>query len=234
LALQDPVGACKIISNGQDPSLGVYAVVLTQPAPCDFKLPRVTVSGGLLGGLLGGGSIQVPVGSYWSGGFGADGVAHSFSLVGEPSGAPRIDNGFLLVQPDNKTYLLVDAGSARPDSRQYQSASDIANQLSQSLGWGSTTLLQPDPGSEADDYATATVFKKGSVIAIYDDTPDMAGHIEVEALLTDVKPEPSKDDDDSTGKKKDKDDDPRGGAETIDQPDGDDPGSTPNSNDSCT
>ena len=60
--------------------------------------------------------------------------------------------------------------------------------ISHTLGFGDTTLLQPSPGSAADNYATATEFLAGSVIAQYDDTPDMAGSIDVHALVSNVKP----------------------------------------------
>ena len=50
------------------------------------------------------------------------------------------------------------------------------------MGFGATELLQPSPGSASDNYASGTIFKKGSVIAIYDDTPDMAGSIDVKGL----------------------------------------------------
>lgn len=83
------------------------------------------------------------------------------------------------MQPDGISYLLVDAGLARSG----KAAQVIASEISQSLGFGPTTLKQPSPGSAADKHATATLFKKGSVIALYDDTPDMSGSIDVNALV---------------------------------------------------
>lgn len=200
LGLNGSSASCTIDPNGDQARLGVYAVVLTYPAPCDFKLPTVTISSS---GLFGGDSVKVPVGTYWSGLTGT--TAHSFGLTGAPANAPRIDNGFLLIQPDGKSYLLADGGMALPMMPTHQSASDIANQVSQSLGFGPTELLKPDPGSETDNYATATVFKAGSVIAIYDDTPDMNGAIKVESLVSDAIPAEDEDgqdfaDDNTTNK----------------------------------
>jgi hypothetical protein len=179
---------CKLESNGKQPAGGVYSVVLTKPAPCDFKLPTVTISNPL---LAIGGPLEVAIGSYWEHKDSRDalpdgvlGIAHSFPLIPTPAGAPVIDNGFILVQPDNKSYLLVDGGAALPDSREFRSAATIANLISQTLGFGKTTLLQPQAGSASDNYASATVFKAGSVVAMYDDTPDMSGLINVEALIS--------------------------------------------------
>lgn len=186
---------CSIEANGDQARLGVYAVVLTTPAPCDFKLPSVTISSS---GLFGGNSVKVPIGTYWSGLTGTK--AHSFALTGTPANAPIIDNGFILIQPDGKSYLLADAGMALPLLPTHQSAGEIASQVSQSLGFGPTELLQPDPGSPSDNYATATVFKAGSVIAIYDDTPDMNGAIEVETLVSDAIPAEEEDDKNLTDK----------------------------------
>ena len=95
-----------------------------------------------------------------------------------------IDNGFILIQPDGKSYLLVEAGVAQPALRIYSTAAAIASMQSKTLGYGeTTTLLQPIAGSASDNFATSTLFKKGSVIAIYDDTPDMGGNIDVTALV---------------------------------------------------
>ena len=100
-----------------------------------------------------------------------------------------IDNGFILIQPDGKSYLLVDAGVAQPANRNYKTAAAIASLQSKTLEYGeTTTLLQPIAGSASDNFATSTVFKKGSVIAIYDDTPDMGGSIDVTALVESVVP----------------------------------------------
>lgn len=185
LALQDSGAACAISANGEQAYPGVYAVVLTNPAPCDFRLPHVTITSFAILGF-GGDKVTLPIGSYWTDTSFFDGEkAHEFATGAEPANVPRIDNGFLLVQPDGKTYLLADAGMAHRSNPMFKPTSEIANQLSQTLGFGPTELLQPDPGSEADNYATATVFKKGSVIAVYDDTPDMAGGIEVAALVED-------------------------------------------------
>lgn len=209
-ALTDPAPVdCKISANGKQAVHGVYAVVLTDPAPCDFRLPAVTISGSGMSmpgfgpgsafpGVSGGGSLKISIGTYWnalgaSGSFGTGfsggrgGVAHDFPLVDKPAGAPLIDNGFILVQPNHKSYLLVDGGMARTAADSQKTAA-IASQISQTQGFGDTTLMQPAAGSESDDFASATVFKAGSVIALYDDTPDMNGSIDVEALVAAAKP----------------------------------------------
>jgi hypothetical protein len=181
---------CAIEASGNQPRVGLHAVILTKPAPCDFKMPTVTV------GRTPTETGVVPIGTYWEYAWpGAPTTgwkrAHTFAVTAK---APKttnginigLDNGYLLVQPDGVTYLLVDAGVANPANPAYKDAATIANDLSRSLNFGNTTLKQPVAGSAADNYATATVFKKGSVIAIYDDTPDMAGVIDVKALINSV------------------------------------------------
>lgn len=181
-----PVANCGIQSNGQQAVPGNWAAILTNPAPCDFRLPTVGITD-----LESGFSARIPIGSYWSWdqndsamalaqSFGGD-IAHPFNLNSNYN--IRIDNGFILIQPDNKSYLLVDAGQARPNSQQYLSAGAIASNLSQALGFGSTTLMQPSAGMAGDNFAGSTVFKKGSVIALYDDTPDMHGSVDVNSLI---------------------------------------------------
>ena len=137
---------CKILPSGKQASHGVYAVILTQPAPCDFKMPTVKIGWSLH-------NITVPTGTYWREGE----VAHTFPLGPMPRGPNwtmgNIDNGFIMIQPDGKSYLLADAGRAFPTRADYRSAETIANDVSQTLGFGATKLLQPDPNG--------TIFKKG-------------------------------------------------------------------------
>lgn len=123
--------------------------------------------------------FSVAVGSYWIYPYGGnfDHPAHSFPLIPMPKGAPLIDNGFLAIEPDGVSYLLVDGGVACPTCREYQDAATVAGEISQSLGFGATVLQQP---------TSSTVFKAGTVVAIYDDTPDMAGKIDVSALIASV------------------------------------------------
>ena len=181
---------CVLEPSGQQPASSVYSVVLTKPAPCDFKLPTVKV--GQTPALLG----KVEIGKYWQcnwAGKNYPNSAHSFPLSATPltaAGAQvMLDNGFILIQPDGKSYLLVDAGVAQPARGNYTTAAAIASMQSKTLGYGeTTTLLQPIAGSASDNFATSTVFKKGSVIAIYDDTPDMGGSIDVTALVESVVP----------------------------------------------
>ena len=100
-----------------------------------------------------------------------------------------IDNGFLLIQPDHKSYLLADGGNAAPPAYRtnaYHSTATVAKDISQTMGFGDTELLQPSPGSAADNYASGTLFKKGSVVAMYDDMPDMGGGIDVKALTQSI------------------------------------------------
>ncbi|MEY4631128.1 MAG: hypothetical protein RIQ81_1248, partial [Pseudomonadota bacterium] len=137
---------CKIESNGNQPQNQMYATVLTKPAKCDFRLPTVTIVSRLLGAA--GASVKVPVGTFWLAcPFSCPatlGKAHPFSVSNDPSQAKIIiDNGFMLVQPDGKTYLLADAGMALPSDANYKPAQTIANDLSRQLGFGPTELLQP-------------------------------------------------------------------------------------------
>lgn len=177
---------CAIELSGEQPHSGVYAVILTKPAPCDFKLPQVKVGSGAQR------TVEIPIGTYWNRSstpqtahpFPTTAVAPQYaSTTSIPGSAVSLDNGFILVGPDNKSYLLVDGGSARPTAANYHSAEVTAKALSQSLGLGDTSLLQPSPGSSADNFASTTLFKKGSIIAIYDDTPDMSGFIDVNSLI---------------------------------------------------
>ena len=178
-------GDCEIEPNGAQPKGGVYFVVLTKPAPCDFRMPKVQIKGQKFMGSFGN-PVDVLIGTYYRN-LQQTANAHPFSVVGD---APKdstgqivaLDNGFLLVQPDNKSYLLVDGGQARPDDSAYHSTAKVATDLSQTMGFGVTVLLQPSPGSASDNYASGTLFKKGSVIALYDDTPDMGGSIDVKAM----------------------------------------------------
>jgi len=190
---QDNSANCKIEPSGEQPRTGVYFVVLTKPAPCDFKLSKVMVQGMHPVVLSDQIAINyypptdVAIGTYWTTSPAVK-IAHNFPLVEvgpkTKDGPPvRLDNGFILVQPDHNSYLLADGGSAVPTHKSFKPAQTIANDISQTLSYGGTTLLQPSAGQASDNFASATLFKKGSVIAIYDDTPDMAGNIDVNALV---------------------------------------------------
>jgi len=186
--------SCSITANGQQPSMGSYAVVVTTPAACDFRMPQVTVSASSRGGFPGGGGgfpggpggntntgpITVPIGTYWV----TDGTsaAHSFPTGPTPANAPFLDDGFILLQPDGNSYLLVDAGNGHPERPGFQNTQTVASQISSTLGFGPTRLQQPNPGTAANNFTDGTLFKAGSVIAVYDDTPDMNGTIDATAL----------------------------------------------------
>lgn len=181
LTLNGDIGSCQLKANGNQARYGVYGVVLTNPAPCDFKMPYITVA---TSPLLALDSKRIPIGTYWDSIM--SGSSHPFELTVESTGMPILDNGILLIQPDGKSYLIVDAGMAKPHMPGYQTAKEVANQISESLGFGSTELLKPQAGSPSDRYASSTIFKAGSVLAIYDDTPDMAGTIAVDLLIADA------------------------------------------------
>ena len=173
---------CKIEPSGNQPRTGLYSVILTKPAPCDFKLPTVRVS---RDDFLKGKYLDIEIGTYWQHAPSPEfSAAHQFPLGPPPKPSIALDNGFIMVQPDGISYLLVDAGIAMRNDPGYRDAKSIANDVSRTLGFGNTTLLKPSPGSASDDYATTTMFKKGSVLIIYDDTPDMAGSIDVDALVS--------------------------------------------------
>jgi len=102
-----------------------------------------------------------------------------------------IDSGFLLAQPDGKVYLLADAGVAYFAST-HKATEKIAEDLIADLKQKSKDTIQSpfkvqsfrDAGKGVLLKPSAdTTFTKGSVIAIYDDTPDMAGNIDVDALV---------------------------------------------------
>lgn len=102
-----------------------------------------------------------------------------------------IDSGFLLAQPDGKVYLLADAGVAYFAST-HKATEKIAEDLIADLKERSKGISQSpfkvqsfrDAGKGVLLKPSAdTTFAKGSVIAIYDDTPDMAGNIDVDALV---------------------------------------------------
>jgi hypothetical protein len=185
---------CSIVGNANSKKglpAGTHFVILTNPAPCDFKLPSVIVGSDKP-------LTEVPIGTYWTSWWDRTKTAadwrnphrkaHDFDLVSAPQTSKgtdvRIDNGFILLQPDGISYLLVDAGVAQPEVAGYKSAKQIANDVSHTLKFGDTVLKQPNPGSVSDNFASATVFKKGSVIGIYDDTPDMGGTIAIDAFAT--------------------------------------------------
>lgn len=174
LNFQSTTTGCRIESSGASPRSGVYSVVLTKPAACDFKLPTLKVGGGHKGL---GQFAEVPIGSYW---IRVGNQAHNFGITANYPDV-LIDNGFILVQPDGKSYLLADAGAARAGGK---TTAQIASDLSAQLGFGATQLLKPDAGSKADNFKNATTFKKGSVIAIYDDTPDMGGSLDISTLIS--------------------------------------------------
>jgi len=102
-----------------------------------------------------------------------------------------IDSGFLLAQPDGKVYLLADAGVAY-FAMTHKKTEKIAEELIADLKQKSKSKIQSpikiQSFADADKGvllkpSADTTFMKGSVIAIYDDTPDMAGNIDVEALV---------------------------------------------------
>ena len=166
-----PPSTCLPSSNHKNPTNGLYAVVLSNPATCDFMLPTVRIKS-----LFG--SMDIPIGTYWA--QSAD-PAHDFPASPgflDPSGLtyPAVDNGFILIQPDGKTYLLVDQGAALPKSDpRFRTLARIANDVSASLGFGSTVVLRPTP---------STTFLKGSVIALYDESPDMSGEIDFDDIFS--------------------------------------------------
>jgi hypothetical protein len=145
-------------------------------------MPKVTIRGahGRLGVYAN--TVDVLTGTYWMSILDNKSLgeaAHDYPLAKE---APKdsnggemliIDNGIMLVQPDHKSYLLIDGGCARPKDSEYHSASTVAKAISQSMGFGDTELLQPSPGIASDNFASGTIFKTGSVIAIYNDTPQL-------------------------------------------------------------
>lgn len=203
--IQDNSANCKIHKNNQQPHTGVNTVVLTKEAPCEFQLPSVQVKG-----FNAQTRYNVPIGTYWRYDYNkaynlramdCNGISHDFPLstnlswtndksstrtifTTTPNQAKAItlgiDNGFLLAQPDGKVYLLVDAG-VTCNLFYSQKTSKIAENLIKTLkkssatfkNAGAATLLRPD---------LTTTFAAGSVIAIYDDTPDMGGNIDVDAL----------------------------------------------------
>lgn len=176
---------CKIGDAGA--TLAGYYTVVTTKAPCDFRLPTIKV--GLAAGLLG----EVEIGTYWNA-TARTIVAHQFPFISKIEDMPKVpntqnpltmDNGFILVEPTGKTYLLADAGLARNASN-HQSTEDIAKTiLAQKFpGVAFQGLLKPVAGSKANNYAESTVFQKGSIIALYDDTPDMSGKVDVSALTS--------------------------------------------------
>ena len=190
--------ACKIEATGNP--LSGRATIVTRPAKCDFKMPSVVVGYRQTG--------EVEIGTYWNStvaewnaGSGSTtsaavfSVAHTFPLVAADkkpkttTNAAQVivmDNGFILAEPTGKTYLLVDAGIAQKNYAGYLSAETIAKDILKTAYPAAEFkgLFQPVAGSATDNYAQATVFASGSVIALYDDTPDMAGSIDVKALTS--------------------------------------------------
>jgi len=140
---------------------------------------------------------------------GAWDVAHSFPYLdpiknpgdlgkipktnGSQPGYVTMDNGFLLAQPDGQVYLLADAGIAcRGNTATFHSTEIVAKDMLMTLKSKYPDiykvdfkgLRQPVSGSVSDNYLTSTVFQTGSVIAVYDDTPDMSGTVDVATLTT--------------------------------------------------
>jgi hypothetical protein len=150
------VEACKIASSfsANDPRFGtVYALPLISPAGCDFQLPELSLNKG-----------RDPYPLKFPIGFGYNNLEFAAISV-------------IVVQPDGKSYMLAAleiGGSGNGpggNGNGGKSVSQIANELSLSLGYGPTQLVQPDPGSSSDQFATSTLFKKGSVIAYATATP---------------------------------------------------------------
>ena len=106
--------------------------------------------------------------------------------VGATSEVVTIDNGYILVEPTGKTYLLVDAGVAQKKRSGSKKAEDIAKDIlaNKFPGVAFQGLLQPTAGDAGDNYAAGTIFAKGSIIALYDDTSDMSGKVDVTALTS--------------------------------------------------
>jgi hypothetical protein len=115
-----------------------------------------------------------------------------------------IDNGFMMYTPDG-TYLMLDAGTSVAGNPQFGSgiyaskiAKDGEDSYDAAYGFGKagsplsqgqtykhtdpadptkSLLLQPTPN---------TVFPRGSVLVIYDDSPDMTGQINYKDLVSSV------------------------------------------------
>lgn len=101
-------------------------------------------------------------------------------VAGRPNETVSFDSGFLLAEPSGKVYLLADAGVSMHNLA-WLPTKTIAKDLLQELKVTNSSLYKTNfvdlfrPTAE-------TTFGKGSVIAIYDDTPDMGGTIDVTAL----------------------------------------------------
>lgn len=101
-------------------------------------------------------------------------------VTGRPDETVTFDSGFLLAEPSGKVYLLADAGVSMRNLS-WLPTKTIAKDLLAELKVTNSSQYKTDfvdlfrPTAE-------TTFEKGSVIAIYDDTPDMGGSIDVTAL----------------------------------------------------
>lgn len=221
---QDLSAQCKIEKTGY--GLSGYYTRLTHPAPCEFNMPKIEA--GVAIGQTGDIPIGTYWRYYyirgylhcgWCGGPKWD-VTHPFPFIdgyngpAEVAKIPKVknglgqptdvwvtmDNGFLLVEPSGKVFLLADAGIGQKRYHLSISTEAVAKLLVENLrdvdssrgrfwrsrDWSdyaqfdSTTfveLLKPSPDQK---------FAKGSVIALYDDTPDMSGTIDVDALTRHV------------------------------------------------
>ena len=195
---------CKIVSNNAKLSGNITPVTL--PAPCDFSMP--TIVAGYHPSALG----EIPIGTYWrykylsnylgDGSYNGKGgkwdVAHDFPnvldgyssakdlakiprVLNRPDELVTMDNGFLLAEPSGNVYLLADAGLAikwhSSSLSTKKLAKDFLNMMKKEYAIFAASefkdILQPTGD---------TSFGKGSVIAVYDDTADMAGAIDVVAL----------------------------------------------------
>lgn len=129
-------------------------------------------------------------------------VAHSFPYLDgyvNPSDLAKIprtasnpnqhislDNGFLLAEPSGDVYLVADAGIAQKGRADYKSADKMAEIFINSLkAKCATSLYAPFCGTSFKGLRRPSpdkVFAKYSVLAIYDDTNDMFGTLNIDEL----------------------------------------------------
>lgn len=215
---------CKIEKT--EYGLSGYYTRLTHPAPCEFSMPKIEAGYAIgqtgdipIGTYWRYQYIEGYLHCGWCRGSSKWDVAHPFPVIdgyngpaevakipkvknrlGQPTNVwVTMDNGFLLVEPSGKVFLLADAGIGQKGYSEHISTEAVARRLVDNLrdvdsrrrGWrrrdmsdyaqfDSTTfveLLKPSPDQ---------TFAKGSVIALYDDTPDMSGTIDVDALTRHV------------------------------------------------
>lgn len=143
--------------------------------------------------------LTVYLGKYWKQNFWVGGnyvnatydsfVTEDMKKTPQFTGSWGIDNGLVLLSPENddgknvqvQVYLISASNIAQPYASTFAGWKKVFQQIANAMAKDTGKTYTINETVKSAD--TNTVYKPGSVIAIYDDTPDMGGYFDVNGIL---------------------------------------------------